>query len=65
MWAVTTSPTGSKLAHEPAVYPRAGGHAGRGSIEDRFECGLDVFVRGLATYLTEPLDPRTGWPSGS
>jgi hypothetical protein len=36
-----------------------------GSIEDRFECGLDVFVRGLATYLTEPLDPRTGWPSGS
>jgi TetR/AcrR family transcriptional regulator, tetracycline repressor protein len=36
-----------------------------GSIEDRFEWGLDVLVRGLATYLTEPLDPRAGWPSGS
>ena len=35
-----------------------------GSIEDRFEWGLDVIVRGLATYLTEPLDPRAGWPSG-
>jgi len=32
---------------------------------DRFERGLDVLVRGLATYLTEPLDPRAGWPSGS
>jgi hypothetical protein len=36
-----------------------------GSIEDRFEWGLDVLVRGLATDLTEPLDPRAGWPSGS
>jgi AcrR family transcriptional regulator len=36
-----------------------------GSIEERFEWGLDVLVRGLATYLTEPLDPRAGWPSGS
>jgi TetR/AcrR family transcriptional regulator, tetracycline repressor protein len=35
-----------------------------GSIEDRFEWGLDVLVRGLASYLTEPLDPRAGWPSG-
>jgi TetR/AcrR family transcriptional regulator, tetracycline repressor protein len=35
------------------------------SIEDRFEWGLDVLVRGLATYLTEPADPRAGWPSGS
>jgi TetR/AcrR family transcriptional regulator, tetracycline repressor protein len=35
-----------------------------GSIEDRFERGLDVLVRGLASYLTEPADPRAGWPSG-
>jgi TetR/AcrR family transcriptional regulator, tetracycline repressor protein len=36
-----------------------------GSIDDRFEWGLDVLVRGLASYLTEPPDPRAGWPSGS
>jgi len=26
---------------------------------------MDVIVRGLATYLTEPPDPRDGWPGGS
>ncbi len=36
-----------------------------GSAEDRFEWGLDVIVRGLATYLKEPPDPAAGWPSGS
>ena len=35
------------------------------SVEDRFELGLDVLVRGLATYLTEPPDLRAGWLSGS
>jgi TetR/AcrR family tetracycline transcriptional repressor len=35
-----------------------------GSAEDRFEWGLDVLVRGLATYLTQPPDPRAGWRSG-
>ena len=35
-----------------------------GSAEDRFAWGMDVIVRGLATYLTEPPDPRAGWPAG-
>jgi len=35
-----------------------------GSAEDRFEWGMDVIVRGLATYLKEPPDPRAGWPAG-
>ena len=34
-----------------------------GSAADRFEWGLDVIVRGLATYLKEPPDPRDGWPA--
>ena len=33
-----------------------------GSAEDRFEWGLDVIVRGLASYLEVPPDPRDRWP---
>jgi TetR/AcrR family transcriptional regulator, tetracycline repressor protein len=33
-----------------------------GSADDRFEWGLDVLVRGLATYLKDPPDPAAGWP---
>jgi TetR/AcrR family tetracycline transcriptional repressor len=36
-----------------------------GSADDRFEWGLDVIVRGLATYLKDPPDPAAGWPPGS
>ena len=36
-----------------------------GSPQDRFEWGMDVIVRGLATYLKDPPDPRDGWPGGS
>jgi TetR/AcrR family transcriptional regulator, tetracycline repressor protein len=36
-----------------------------GSTDDRFEWGMDVIVRGLATYLTDPPDPRAGWPPPS
>ena len=28
-----------------------------GTADERFEWGLDVIVRGLATYLKEPPDP--------
>jgi hypothetical protein len=35
-----------------------------GSAYDRFEWGMDVIVRGLASYLTDPPDPRDGWPAG-
>ncbi len=33
-----------------------------GSAEARFEWGLDVIVRGLASYLTDPPGPEAGWP---
>lgn len=33
-----------------------------GNADDRFEWGLDVIVRGLATYLTSPPSPEAGWP---
>lgn len=36
-----------------------------GTAEERFEWGLDVIVRGLATYLDVPPDPRAGWPAQS
>jgi AcrR family transcriptional regulator len=36
----------------------------RGSADDRFEWGMDVIIRGLATYLDVPPDPGAGWPSG-
>ena len=36
-----------------------------GSAQDRFEWGMDVIVRGLATYLNDPPDPRDGWPASS
>ena len=35
-----------------------------GSAEDRFEWGLDVLVRGLASYLDVPPDPAARWPTG-
>jgi len=34
-----------------------------GTAEDRFEWGLDVIVRGLATYLDKPPDPSARWPA--
>jgi hypothetical protein len=34
-----------------------------GSAEDRFEWGLDVLVRGLATYLSSPPGPEGRWPA--
>jgi AcrR family transcriptional regulator len=36
-----------------------------GSADDRFEWGLDVLVRGLASYLDAPPDPAARWPAGS
>jgi AcrR family transcriptional regulator len=33
-----------------------------GSGDDRFEWGLDVIVRGLATYLTSPPSTDARWP---
>jgi TetR/AcrR family transcriptional regulator, tetracycline repressor protein len=33
-----------------------------GSSEDRFEWGLDVIIRGLASYLTSPPGPEGHWP---
>jgi AcrR family transcriptional regulator len=35
-----------------------------GSADDRFEWGMDVLVRGLASYLKDPPDPAAGWPAG-
>jgi TetR/AcrR family transcriptional regulator, tetracycline repressor protein len=33
-----------------------------GDAEHRFEWGLDILIRGLASYLTVPPDPAAGWP---
>lgn len=33
-----------------------------GSPEDRFEWGLDVIIRGLASYLTSPPTAEARWP---
>ncbi len=33
-----------------------------GSAEDRFEWGLDVIIRGLASYLTDPPSAAAHWP---
>ena len=35
-----------------------------GSADDRFEWGMDVIIRGLATYLVVPPSPEGGWPPG-
>ncbi|HTX26009.1 MAG TPA: TetR/AcrR family transcriptional regulator C-terminal domain-containing protein [Streptosporangiaceae bacterium] len=35
-----------------------------GSADDRFEWGMDVIIRGLATYLVVPPSPEGGWPTG-
>ena len=34
-----------------------------GNSDDRFEWGLDVFIRGLASYLTSPPTRQARWPS--
>lgn len=34
-----------------------------GSADDRFEWGLDVLVRGLASYLTDPPTAAAHWPA--
>lgn len=34
-----------------------------GDSDDRFEWGLDVFIRGLASYLTSPPARQAHWPS--
>jgi len=34
-----------------------------GEGDDRFEWGMDVLVRGLASYLQVPPDPRDRWPA--
>lgn len=34
-----------------------------GSGDDRFEWGLDVLIRGLASYLTSPPTKEARWPS--
>jgi TetR/AcrR family tetracycline transcriptional repressor len=34
-----------------------------GSADDRFEWGLDVIVRGLASYLTQPPTADARWPT--
>jgi hypothetical protein len=33
-----------------------------GTAEDRFEWGLDIIVRGLGTYLTDPPTADARWP---
>ncbi|HUA29688.1 MAG TPA: TetR/AcrR family transcriptional regulator C-terminal domain-containing protein [Streptosporangiaceae bacterium] len=33
-----------------------------GSADERFDWGMDVIIRGLATYLVEPPSPEGGWP---
>lgn len=34
-----------------------------GGMSDRFEWGLDVLIRGLATYLTSPPTKKAHWPA--
>ena len=36
-----------------------------GSPEDRFEWGMDVIVRGIASFLDKPPDARGRWPSAA
>jgi AcrR family transcriptional regulator len=36
-----------------------------GDADARFEWGMDVIVRGLATYLASPPSPEAGWPDSS
>ncbi len=33
-----------------------------GDGDDRFEWGMDVIIRGVASFLEKPPDPRAGWP---
>jgi TetR/AcrR family transcriptional regulator, tetracycline repressor protein len=34
-----------------------------GSADDRFEWGMDIIVRGVASYLQVPPDPAARWPA--
>jgi TetR/AcrR family transcriptional regulator, tetracycline repressor protein len=34
-----------------------------GSADDRFEWGMDIIVRGVASYLEVPPDPGARWPA--
>jgi TetR/AcrR family transcriptional regulator, tetracycline repressor protein len=34
-----------------------------GTADDRFEWGLDVIIRGLASYLTDPPTAQAHWPT--
>jgi AcrR family transcriptional regulator len=40
------------------------GKMAAGTAEDRFEWGLDIIVRGLASYLTDPPSADARWPPG-
>jgi TetR/AcrR family transcriptional regulator, tetracycline repressor protein len=50
----------------PERFPNLLALAGKmaaGDADDRFEWGLDVIIRGLASYLEVPPDPRARWPA--
>jgi TetR/AcrR family transcriptional regulator, tetracycline repressor protein len=34
-----------------------------GDGDDRFEWGMDVIIRGVASFLDQPPDPRAHWPA--
>jgi TetR/AcrR family tetracycline transcriptional repressor len=36
-----------------------------GSADDRFEWGMDIIVRGIASFLDKPPDARGRWPSAA
>jgi hypothetical protein len=36
-----------------------------GSAKERFEWGLDVLIRGIASYITSPPTPDAGWPENN
>lgn len=50
----------------PEQFPHTVALAGNlvaGDADARFEWGLDVIIRGLASYLTDPPGPEACWPS--
>jgi AcrR family transcriptional regulator len=58
--------TGWLRSLPPDQFPNLRSLAGTmtaGSAEARFEWGLDVIIRGLASYLDKPPDPAAGWPA--
>jgi AcrR family transcriptional regulator len=49
----------------PDQFPNLVAVAGKmaaGTAQDRFEWGLDIIVRGIGTYLTDPPSPDARWP---